>query len=79
MVMLVAVVDKLDVRSGRGIAVRLDHTLSGSVEFGDKMHGGGVLGSRSPQRFTVVCVGFIGMIVHGSLLTVVNDGDAAGG
>lgn len=45
MAMLVAVVDKMDVRSGWGIAVRLDHTLSGSV---DEMHRGGVIGSRSP-------------------------------
>ena len=75
MAMLVAMSDKMDVRSGRGIAVRLDHTLSGSVELGDEMHRSGVLGSRSPQRFTV---GTVGIIVHGLLLTVVNDGDAVG-
>ena len=72
---MVAVVDKLDVRSGRGTTVRLDHTQSEYVELGDEIHGGGVLGSRSPEHFTVVGVG---IVVHALLLTVVNDGDAVG-
>ena len=51
-------VDNMDVRCVmQSLSVLLEHPLTVFVELGDEMHGGGVLVSRWPQRFTVVGVG----------------------